>query len=102
MSRTMIISNANDQTTQRLVGTWENAIAILRRNESGDELRQHARAFIVNCVEQVAAQDGAPGEMCDWSAEGDLYDSDTPESVAAEWDDNQRRYQAERDDQDAD
>lgn len=92
MSRTMIIFNSNDQATQRLIGTWENAITLTRSDDG--ELRQHARTFVVNCVEQVAVEPGAPGEMDDWIANGDLYDDDTPESVAGQWDEMQREARA--------
>lgn len=94
---TMTIYSANDKTAQALVGSWENAINILNgRHEDSDELRDYARSYVTNVVEQFTTEETEG--LWDWVAEGDWAGPIAdPHSVAHEWDENQRRWQAEQD-----
>lgn len=96
MTHQMTIYSVNDRTAQQLVGSWRNAIDILcGRHEDSAELRDYARAYVTNVIEQYAAE--STDGLWDWVAEGDwsgpLAD---PIQLAREWDDHQRRWRAEQ------
>ena len=95
MSYTMVVYSANDTTAQNLIGTWENAIEVLNgRSEDSDELRDWARRYVTNVVEQFTKE---PTEgLSDWIAEGDWNGPADPQSVASDWDDSVRQYRAEQ------
>lgn len=93
---TMIIYSTNDQTAQRLIGTWENAITILRTGAPAD-MKDYARTYITNIIEQHTTE--STEGLWDWVAEGDWggrVDQHDPRSLAQEWDENQRRWKAEQ------
>jgi hypothetical protein len=101
MDYQMIAYSENDRTAQRLVGTWENAIDILNgRHQDSAELRDYARTYIANVVEQFTTE---PTEgLWDWVAEGDWAGPVAdPHYVAREWDEYERRGREDREEREA-